>query len=351
MKQKQPLCARRVPLRPLRYLFLWLAIAAQALYAADNPLVTDLQEFGGIRTFLRAPHVTEIEKLDADIAVLGVPYDQGTSMRPGTRYGPKEIREQSLNYSWAREGGFFYIDGETEVLKGRTWADLGDVNVSPYSAADTSARTTLAVHRIRKRGAFPVVLGGDHSIAFPVIRAYMDLPRLTVVQFDAHLDSYGSSDPKRLTHGEWLPQVMALPFVERVIQIGPRGLANAKGGLEASKRLGAAVITTEALRRHGVEWALQQIPQSEHLYITLDIDAMDPALAPGTGTVELGGIRFDEMSALLRGLPSRGQVVGMDLVEVNPLFDPTGVTAQTAVRLILDLVGAALDNAPEGPAE
>ncbi|MCC6774683.1 MAG: agmatinase [Gemmatimonadaceae bacterium] len=318
------------------YLLLAGSVGAQA--TVPSPLGNSSQDFGGIRTFLRAPHVSDLSRLDADIAILGVPVDQGTSNRPGQRYGPRDIREASLIYAWAPAEGFYYIDTEQTVLKGVRWADLGDVDVVPSSMAQTSRNVTTAVAAIVRRGAFPVVLGGDHSIAFPVVRG-LGVEPITVVHFDAHLDAYGDGDPDVLNHGGWVQQTSRLPGV-RFVQIGMRGIANDAGGVARARRLGSTIVTAERVHREGVRAVLASLPELGTIYVSLDIDVLDPSLAPGTGTLELGGLTFQQMHELLVGLPRKGRVIGLDVVEVNPFYDDTGVTAQTAVRLIIDLLGA-----------
>jgi agmatinase len=318
---------------------------------AANPLGHN-QLFGGIRTFLHAPYISDLKNIDADVVVVGIPFDEGTSARPGARFGPRDIREASLISSWAARKGFFYLDGEQWILRGTRWADAGDVDVSPMDHGRSFARMTEAVRAILRKNAFPLVLGGDHSISFPVIRAY-ELPSLTVVHFDAHLDSHGdppSRDeiPTFITdHGSWMSAVAQLPGIT-FAQIGMRGVANDEQGLKLSRKYGAKVVTSEQIHRSGIQPALATIPQSENIYVSLDIDVLDPALAPGTGTVEVGGLTFQQLSDMLRAIPSKGRVVGMDVVEVNSYYDPTGVTALTAVRLIIDLLGAALSNKATG---
>lgn len=306
-----------------------------------HPLGSTYGDFGGIRTFLRAPYVRDLRELDADIVVLGVPFDEGTSSRPGARYGPREIREMSSSYSWhLRSGGFYYIDGGRVTLKGKRWADGGDVEVVPTQPARTFENVTEAVRAVVAKKAFPVILGGDHSISFPVIRA-LDASPLTVIHLDAHLDTWDLG-PGDLGHAGWVLRVAKLPFVKSIVQIGMRGLANDPDAVEGAKRIGTTVITTEALRREGITAAVERIPRSERIYVSIDIDVVDPSLAPGTGTPEVGGLTFEEIDQLLRAIPSRGRVIGMDLVEVEPFHDPGGVTALTAARLIIDLAGAAL---------
>lgn len=306
-----------------------------------HPLGHAYADFGGLQTFLRAPYVRDLKALDADIAVLGVPFDEGTTSRPGARYGPREIREASLAYSWHRhDGGFLYIDGGRVTLKGKRWADCGDVDVVPTQPAKTFDNVTEAVRAIIAKKAFPVILGGDHSISFPVIRA-LDAGPLTVIHLDAHLDTWDLG-PGDLGHAGWVLRVAKLPFVKNIVQIGMRGLANDQDAVQNAARLGTTVITTEELRRSGVKAAIARIPRSGRIYLSLDIDVVDPSLAPGTGTPEVGGLTFDEIDELLRAIPSRGRLVGMDLVEVEPFHDPGEVTPLTAARLIIDLLGAAL---------
>jgi agmatinase len=326
----------------MRGLVAWTIVMANvgAQAPVAPPLGNSSQDFGGIRTFLRAPYVRDLDALDVDVAVVGAPVDQGTSNRPGQRYGPRDIREASLIYAWAPENGFYYIDTEQTVLKGVRWADVGDVDVVPSSMERTSRNITAAVQAIVKRGAFPVILGGDHSVAFPAVRGIGRAP-ITVVHFDAHLDSYGDGDPSVLNHGAWVQQVAKLPGVT-FVQIGMRGIANDAEGVARARQLGSRIVTAERVHRDGVRAVLDALPALGDIYVSLDIDVLDPSLAPGTGTIELGGLTFQELHALLVGLPRKGRVVGLDVVEVNPLYDHTGVTAQTAVRLIIDLLGASL---------
>jgi agmatinase len=320
----------------------WMALGAHvdAQSPVASPLGNSVQDFGGIRTFLRATYVRDLAAIDADIVVVGAPVDQGTSNRPGQRYGPRDIREASLIYAWAPANGFYYIDTEQTVLKGVRWADVGDVDVVPSSMERTSRNITTVVDAIVKKGAFPVVLGGDHGVAFPAIRGIGKSP-LTVVHFDAHLDSYGDGDPTVLNHGGWVQQVARLPGIN-FVQIGMRGIANDSFGVARARQLGSRIVTAERVHREGVRAVLDALPALGDIYVSLDIDVLDPSLAPGTGTLELGGLTFQQMHELLVGLPRKGRVVGLDVVEVTPFFDATGVTAQTAVRLIIDLLGASL---------
>ncbi|HET8964679.1 MAG TPA: arginase family protein, partial [Candidatus Acidoferrum sp.] len=243
--------------------------------------------FVGVRTFLGAPYVTNLEELKADFAVLGVPFDEGTWGQPGERYGPRDLRESSQEYNHDLTEGFYYIDGDRTVLKGKRWADVGDVLIYPTVPAQTGEKITAAVKKILEKKAFPIILGGDHSISFPVIRA-MDKD-VTVVHFDAHLDTW-NGEPGNLDHASWVNRTAQLPHVKKIVQLGMRGLANDPEAIGNARKIHTSIVTSEQIHTKGVEWALAQVPPSENIYISLDVDVMDPMLAPGTGTLEPDGL-------------------------------------------------------------
>jgi agmatinase len=308
------------------------------LFGQTQPCASPVN-FAGIRTFLSAPYVARVDDLKADIAVIGVPFDEGTWNAPGARYGPRELRENTAMYKTCDLSlGFYYIDGDRVALKGKSWADLGDVETWPTTPAQTNDNVTKTIRTILSKHAFPVVLGGDHSITFPVVRAY-DVP-LTLIHFDAHLDTWNGA-PGNLDHASWVNRVAKLPNVRNIVQIGMRGLANDLEAMENFRKIHSTLITSEQIHRRGVEWALGQIPKSDNIYVTVDVDVLDPAVAPGTGTLEPGGLSFFQLDDLLTGLAGKGRLAGVDVVEVDDR-DHTGRTAQTAVRLIIDLLGAAL---------
>jgi len=294
--------------------------------------------FVGVRTFLGAPYVTNLDELHADFAVLGVPFDEGTWGWPGERYGPRGMRESSQEYNHDLTEGFYYIDGDRTVLKGKHWVDVGDVPVMPTVPVQTDDKITEMVRKIRSKGAFPIVLGGDHSITFPVLRAF-DIP-ITVIHFDAHLDTWNGA-PGNVDHASWVNRAVQLPHVKKVVQVGQRGLANDEEAMGNARKAHTTVITAEQVHRKGVEWALSQIPSAENIYITFDVDVMDPALAPGTGTLEPDGFNFSEIDSLLKGAATKGRLVGMDIVEVNPMRDTSTRTEQTAIRLLIDTLASA----------
>lgn len=317
------------------------SFAILLFFAAVGPRNIQAQiapTFVGVRTFLGARYEPALEKLDADFAVLGVPFDEGTWGQPGERYGPRDLRENSQEYTHDLTEGFYYIDGDRTVLKGKRWVDVGDVVFWPTVPAETGEKISAAVRTILVKKAFPIILGGDHSITFPVLRAF-DVP-VTVVHIDAHLDTWNGA-PGNQDHASWVLRAAKLANVKHIVQIGMRGIANDPESIGNARRLHTSIITSEEIHRRGVDAALALIPKSENLYVTFDVDSLDPSVAPGTGTLEPGGLTFYELHDLFTQIPTKGRLVGMDVVEVNPYRDPSGRTAQTAVRLMIDLLAAA----------
>jgi agmatinase len=185
-----------------------------------------------------------------------------------------------------------------------------------------------------------VAFGGDHSITFPTVQAYQE--ELDVVHFDSHLDftdDYRKAG-LRYTHGNPLKRTSELENVDKITQIGIRGLLNPKFVQKEAQKYGTNIITAEKALKHGIRWIINQIPESENLYVTLDIDILDPSVAPGTGTPEPGGFNYLQVKEILTRLPEKGNIVGFDVVEVNPLYDVGDMTSQVAARLALDFLGS-----------
>ncbi len=249
------------------------------LISPGNAPAQTAPTFVGVRTFLSAPYEPDLDKLQADFAVLGVPFDEGTWGQPGERYGPRDMRENSQEYAHDLAEGFYYIDGDRTVLKGKRWVDVGDVVIYPTVAQETNTKITEAVKKILAKKAFPVILGGDHSITFPVVRAY-DIP-LTIVHIDAHLDTWNGAKGN-LDHASWVLRVAKLPTVKHITQVGMRGIANDQEAIGNARAIHTKIVTSEEIHRRGVAAAIEAIPQSDNIYISFDVDSMDPTLAPGT---------------------------------------------------------------------
>jgi agmatinase len=292
-------------------------------------------------SFANYSFCTDLEHLDADVAILGVPYDMGISYKlAGTRGGPNAIREASQYY--ARGDAGFYDPEYDDVFLAAPWkiVDCGDVNIIHADIDKSFDNIEAAVRKILERGVIPVVLGGDHSISIPVARALDKQGPLTAVQFDAHLDWSTPTNGQRHSNGTPLRRISEMSHIQGMSQIGLRGLGSSKKeDFDDAKAYGNVLISAREAKRLGVEGVMDKIPQSERYYVTIDIDALDISLATGSGSPSPGGFSFDELSMLLEALTLKGEIVCFDFVEVAPSFDPTSATFRAAAMLILNFMG------------
>jgi agmatinase len=295
-------------------------------------------------SFCRALVVDEVGSMPGDvgIAFLGIPYDEGTIYRPGSRFGPRSIREASAVYASSPRGfaGFYDVEVGRVLLAQVVMVDVGDVRPFPSRSHLSCDSITATVGDLIDRGLFVVCAGGDHSVSFPIIRAHASRKQVNVVQFDTHLDFTDEVSGASSTQGSPIRRASELEGVDKIIQIGMRGLLNSPVSHMSAIAAGNTVVTTRELRRLGAEQTVRMVPPGD-CYVTIDIDVFDPSVAPGTGTPEPGGLCYDEMRTLLAALAGRRDVriLGFDLVEVNPLFDRNGMTALLASRVILDFLG------------
>ena len=297
------------------------------------------------RTFFKAPLCTDLDELQADVALLGVPFDQGTIGRSGARAGPNAIRDAPRAYSYMdpygkqREAeGFFDADAGDELLRGVTMADCGDITVLPSDVSRNFDKLTTAVEKIGERGALPVVVGGDHSITFPIVRGLRRFTPLDIVHFDAHLDYTHDVQGVLQSHGSPMRRCRELPFVSHITSVGVRSAR--RKPYEEARRDSTLIITTNRFRELGPLGVVDLIPRADNLYITIDIDVMDPSQAPGTGTPEVGGLFYHEMRECLAALIDASNLVAFDMVEVAPPYDSSEITSQLAARLIIDVLAA-----------
>jgi agmatinase len=299
--------------------------------------------FTGIPTFGRAPIATDLSALQADVAVLGVPFDEGVSFRPGTRYGPRAIRDLSCRFSFfspESRRGYYDLERKERLLTGLRVVDAGDVDILYMDPERNFRLMTEGVRQIVASRAMPLCLGGDHSISFPLVRGLEAVGPIGVVQLDAHLDYRDQFHGVRLGHGSPMRRIGELPFVRAMASLGIRGLRHNEEDVNAALAKGHVIVTARELHRTGVEAALDRLPAMERCYVSIDIDGLDPSLAPGTGTPDPGGFTYWQYVDILRGLARRSRIVGFDLVEVNPMLDPTGVTPLIAAQLCMEFLGA-----------
>jgi len=290
----------------------------------------------GITTFARQLHTRDVS--GADVAIVGVPFDSGTSHRSGTRFGPRKIREMSM-LLWGYNNPL-----GVAPFKALRVIDYGDVDVVPVDIEDTFAAIEREVGAILDAGATVVTLGGDHSIALPLLRAHARRHgRLGVVHFDSHPDTWNSEfGDKPYSHGTPFRRAIEENLIDTsaYIQIGIRGPTSGAGDLQDARDLGARVITIDEAMAIGVPAVLEEIhgkAAGKKVYLSFDIDAVDPAFAPGTGTPEVGGFTSYDALQLVRGLQGLN-LVGFDLVEVSPPYDHGDITAILASNIAFEFL-------------
>lgn len=295
--------------------------------------------FVGISTFGKSPYQPDWSAIDADVAVLGAPFDFGTQWRSGARFGPRGIREASTLFSFGHAGAYDHED-DTTYLDGVRIVDIGDADIVHTDTETSHANIEAGVRAILAAGALPVVLGGDHSINIPCVRAFAGSGPIHIVQIDAHLDFVDERHGVRHGHGNPMRRAAEQAHVTGLSQFGIRNVSStAKEGYAAARSMGSDILSVRQIRALGIEAVLARVPEGVNYYVTIDIDGFDPSIAPGTGTPSHGGFLYYEVLELLAGLARRGRVVGIDLVEVAPDYDHTGTTTILAAQILLNFIG------------
>jgi len=301
-----------------------------------NPAFGDgLEPFMGIPTFMRLPATRELENVD--VVVMGVPFDSGTTYRSGTRFGPRKIREASL-LLWGHNPTLQVTPLETLRV-----VDYGDVSVIPTSIDKTMTAITKAASDVLNAGITPIVLGGDHSISLPLLRAYAKkFGPLSLIHIDAHIDTWEEEFPGApFSHGTPFRHALQEGLIRKgeYTQIGIRGPVSDENDYRDAKNLGAHIITIHEVFERGIPKVIEEVRQrcQGPVYVSLDIDSADPAYAPGTGTPEVGGLTSYQLLQLVRGLQDLN-LVGFDVVEVSPPYDHADITAMLASNLVFEFL-------------
>jgi len=273
---------------------------------------------------------------DLDIAVIGIPFDGGTTYRPGPRFGPRSVREQSaIIRPW---------NPALNLNPFEKWrmGDCGDLSINPLSLEDTFERITSQLNDVLATGARTACVGGDHSILLPILRSiHKRFGKVALLQLDAHNDTWGGYFGSPHSHGTPVRRAVeeGLLLPKQTLQVGLRGQVYSKDDFDFGRMHGFQVITSEEFHKRGVplvERALKKL-KDVPVYITLDIDVVDPAFAPGTGTPQVGGLSSAQILELVRSL--RGlNIVGCDLVEVSPPYDNGSITSLLAANLLYELI-------------
>ena len=293
----------------------------------------------GFASFFRAPVVEDMETWHADVGFVGVPFDAATNDRPGARFGPAAIRDASTRYEPDAEwNGWIDAESGARILAGVSMADVGDIDVRTVDLADNFAIITDAARLVRRNCRVPVFVGGDHAITFPIVRAFDDAP-ITLIQFDAHQDYTDEKHGVRYSHDNHMRRSSELPHVKQIVNIGLRGVLERFEPWQAAQRDGVVIVPALRMVQEGVPAALAALPGGGRAYVTIDIDVLDPAGAPGTGYPEPGGITYYQLKEALLLVAKQYDVLGLDLTEVDPIYDAAGVTPRIAAKLLLDVLG------------
>ena len=296
--------------------------------------------FVGISTFGKRPYVEDWSAINADVAVLGAPYDFGTQFRAGARFGPRAVREASTLFSFGHAGAYDHEDDATYLPQSVRIVDIGDADIVHTDTAQSHANIRSGVQAILRAGALPVVIGGDHSINIPCIEAFADQGPIHILQIDAHLDFVDERHGVKVGHGSPLRRAAEKAYVTGMTQVGIRNVSStARDGYEAARAMGSDILSVRQFRALGPQGVAARIPKGARLYVTIDIDGFCPSIAPGTGTPSHGGFLYYEVLELLQQVAKAHDIVGIDLVEVAPDYDHSQSTAILAAQVLLNFLG------------
>jgi agmatinase len=307
--------------------------------------------FVGLVSFMRVPACTDLAAIDADIAVLGVPTDEGTPWKPGSRFAPRKIREMSVRYAGygpvQKQLGYYDIEEDRRFLEYERQfnriVDCGDSDIIYTNVKQTFENITADVRQILKAGAFPVIIGGDHAITYPVVRAYEE--RLNVVHFDAHMDYRPFVHGVQWANGNPIRNVSRLKTCHHIIQVGIRSLRTRQVDVEDSRARGNDIVTVPEFRQRGHRAIVDRLPKNEPVYVSIDIDVLDLPLVPGCSSSEVNGLTYDELRQTLFAIARSREVIGFDLVEVNPMIDvASDNTSLVAAQLIIEFLGRIVEH-------
>ena len=299
--------------------------------------------FVGICTFGKYPYQPDWDKIEADIAILGAPFDCGSQWRSGSRMGPRGVREASTLYSFGHDGAYDHEDDIVYLKSDSTIIDIGDADIIHTDTLSSHTNIEYGVRKILSSNAIPIVIGGDHSVNIPCINAFSDSEPFHLIQIDAHLDFVDERHGVKYGHGNPMRRAAEKSYVSGLTQIGIRNVSStAKEGYEDARKMGSNIISVRQFRELGVSKIINQIPNNIPYYVTIDIDAFDPSIASGTGTPSHGGFLYYEILELIDLIAQKGKIIGMDLVEVAPDYDITTSTTTLAAQLLLNSIGRIL---------
>jgi agmatinase len=301
---------------------------------------------GVFTTFMNFPLATDLDRLDAHLAIIGMPYGDPYSIDEVTNdqtNAPTAVRRASARVSLGLERWDFDIGGTPFDGKNIKVVDVGDV---PGEARDLQGhyrRAEAAIRKILNAGALPITIGGDHGVPIPIFRALDSHGPVTLIHLDAHLDWRDEVNGAREGYSSTIRRASEMSHIHDIFQLGIRGQGSARAEeVEAARRYGANIITSRELHREGVEAILKRIPDNGRYYISIDADGLDPAVIPAVAAPQPGGITYQQTIDIVQGLFRKGRVLGLDFVELTPAFDVNEISSITAGHIILNFIGAAV---------
>lgn len=298
---------------------------------------TEVPRYAGLGTFARLPQLEAVP--DYDVAIVGVPFDGGTSFRPGARFGPSAIREASR---LLRPG--YHVELDCTPVKTAQFVDGGDIACTPYDNQKAVAQIEKAADRFVGRDKTVITLGGDHTVALPLLRATTKVHGpVALLHFDAHLDTWDTYFDEPITHGTMFRRAFeeGLLIEDRSMHVGIRGPVYDQDDFVRDHEFGFQIIRCSDIDDIGVPEAVRRVQDrigDTPVYLSIDIDVLDPAFAPGTGTPEMGGLHSRELLRMLRSLKGIN-IVGADVVEVSPAYDHADTTSLAAATVVFDIMG------------
>ena len=301
----------------------------------NQPDPTIIPRYCGISTFARLNTLTDQEH--CDILILGVPYDTGVTFRPGARFGPESIRQSS------RLIRNFNISQNKSPFDNKVILDGGDIICNPFNIDETVTGIIQQVTEFLKISKNLIFLGGDHTISYPVLKSlHSYYGQVSLIHFDSHFDTWEEYFKEKVTHGTPFKRVLDenLINVNNSLHVGIRGSINDYSDIENDENLGYKTIFCQEIDEHGIQYVIDKIKErvgTTLCYVSIDIDVVDPAFAPGTGTPEPGGFSSRELFAILKGIKDLN-VIGGDVVEVAPCYDSNNITSQLAANICYDLM-------------
>lgn len=295
----------------------------------------------GLSTFARSPLATLDSDWHADAAVLGVPFEIAAGDRRDAGFGPRAIREASVRYSVPSGGLWNWHTNET-ILAGRTLRDVGDVELPSVEPERARERIEAAARSLRARCVLPVFLGGDHSVTYPLLRAFDDVDDLHVVQLDAHLDFSDLADGARYaTATSFRRAAEALPNLTHITTIGLRGARTDREAMASARARGHTLLHADRVSRDG-QLPPDSLPAGKSVYLSIDVDVFDQSALTGSPSPESDGLNYRKVSSVIRAVSGANRLVGVECVELSPEVDAAGHGAGVVARLIVETMGMAL---------